>query len=60
MKSLNYASAIFFGDTPDEKDKGIENFQNPDHTTRFFVGNPATAGYGLTLTQANLAEHLCE
>ena len=30
------------------------NFQNPDHTTRFFVGNPATAGYGLTLTQANL------
>jgi SNF2 family DNA or RNA helicase len=26
----------------------------PDHPLRFFVGNPATAGYGLTLTEANL------
>ncbi len=49
------SAASFFGDTPDEKrQRIIENFQNPDHTTRFFVGNPATAGYGLTLTEANL------
>jgi len=49
------SAASFFGDTPDDKrQRIIENFQNPDHTLRFFVGNPATAGYGLTLTQANL------
>ena len=45
----------FFGDTPDEtRQRIIENFQNPNHPLRFFIGNPATAGYGLTLTQANL------
>jgi SNF2 family DNA or RNA helicase len=32
----------------------VLNFQNPNHPLRFFVGNPATAGYGLTLTEANL------
>ena len=49
------SAASFFGDTPDEtRQRIIENFQNPNHPLRFFIGNPATAGYGLTLTQANL------
>ena len=49
------AAASFYGDTTDETRQNIiVNFQNPDHPLRFFVGNPATAGYGLTLTQANL------
>ena len=49
------SAASFFGDTPDEtRQRIIENFQNPNHPLRFFIGNPATAGYGLTLTEANL------
>ena len=32
----------------------METFQQKDSRLRFFVGNPATAGYGLTLTEANL------
>lgn len=48
-------AAAYFGDTPDEeRNNAVKNFQNPDHPLRFFVGNPATAGYGLTLTEANL------
>ena len=48
-------AASYFGDTPDEeRNNAVKNFQNPDHPLRFFVGNPATAGYGLTLTEANL------
>ena len=49
------SAAAYFGDTPDEvRNDIVRNFQNPDHPLRFFVGNPATAGYGLTLTEANL------
>ena len=49
------SAASYFGDTPDEERNNIvRNFQDPDHPLRFFVGNPATAGYGLTLTEANL------
>ena len=48
-------AAAYFGDTPDEeRNNAVKNFQNPNHPLRFFVGNPATAGYGLTLTEANL------
>ena len=48
-------AAAYFGDTSDEdRNNAVKNFQNPDHPLRFFVGNPATAGYGLTLTEANL------
>jgi SNF2 family DNA or RNA helicase len=48
-------AAAYFGDTSDEERNNIvHNFQNPDHPLRFFIGNPATAGYGLTLTEANL------
>jgi len=49
------SAAAYFGDTPDEERNDIvRNFQNPDHPLKFFIGNPATAGYGLTLTEADL------
>jgi len=48
-------AAAYFGDTSDDdRAAALLNFQNPSHPLRFFVGNPATAGYGLTLTEANL------
>lgn len=49
------AAASYYGDTSDdERNDIVKNFQNPAHPLRFFVGNPSTAGYGLTLTEANL------
>ena len=45
----------YYGDTSDDdRANAVLNFQNPDHPLKFLVGNPATAGYGLTLTEANL------
>jgi SNF2 family DNA or RNA helicase len=36
------------------KDKqNIEKFQDPESNYRFFVGNPQTGGYGITLTCAS-------
>jgi SNF2 family DNA or RNA helicase len=47
-------AASYYGDTSDdERNRIVQDFQKPDHPLRFFVGNPATAGYGLTLTEAN-------
>lgn len=46
------AAAYYGGTSSDERSDIMRNFQNPDHPLRFFVGNPSTAGYGLTLTQA--------
>ena len=43
----------YYGKTlPDQRDYAIENFKNNDKV-RFFVGTPATGGYGITLVQAN-------
>jgi len=43
----------YYGLTPkDERQGHIERFQN-DPKCRFFVGTPATGGYGITLTAAN-------
>jgi SNF2 family DNA or RNA helicase len=48
-------AASYYGDTPDdERNRIVKDFQNPNHPLKYFVGNPATAGYGLTLTEANL------
>ncbi len=45
----------YYGDTDtDERQRVVEEFQNPDSPLRFFVGNPSTGGYGITLTAANL------
>ena len=47
-------AASYYGDTPDdERVRIVQDFQSSSNL-RFFVGNPATAGYGLTLTEANL------
>jgi len=45
------STVTYFGDTSDEaRSMAIENFQNGE--ARFFVGNPQTGGYGITLTAA--------
>ena len=44
---------LFYGETPaDERQPIVERFQEPDSPLRFFVGQPRTGGYGLTLTEA--------
>jgi SNF2 family DNA or RNA helicase len=44
----------YYGDTEAEDRQEIVNrFQDPKSTLRFFVGNPRTGGYGLTLTAAH-------
>ena len=49
------SAAAYFGDTSDdERNRIVQQFQDPSHPLKYFVGNPATAGYGLTLTEANL------
>jgi len=43
----------FYGATPaEERDEIVAQFQDPDSDLRFFVANPRTGGYGLTLTAA--------
>jgi SNF2 family DNA or RNA helicase len=45
---------MYFGDTSmDERKRVVEEFQKPESEMRFFVGNPSTGGYGLTLTAAS-------
>jgi SNF2 family DNA or RNA helicase len=47
--------ATYYGDTESEERQRIVNqFQDPNSELRFFVGNPSTGGYGLTLTQASI------
>ena len=47
--------ATYFGDTSTyEREDAVINFQDPASPVRFFLGNPKTGGYGLTLTAANL------
>ena len=49
------SAAAYYGDTTDDERQSIvEQFQIPGSRLRFFVGNPSTAGYGLTLTEADL------
>ena len=48
-------AAAYYGDTSDdERQRIVEDFQKPHSRLKYFVGNPATAGYGITLTEANL------
>jgi len=43
----------YYGLTPqDERQNNIKKFQN-DSKVRFFIGTPATGGYGITLTAAS-------
>jgi len=44
----------YYGAVPaDVRQKNIERFQDPKSDARFFIGNPQTGGYGITLTAAN-------
>lgn len=46
--------ATYFGDTEqDERVEIVDKFQDPNSELRFFVGQPRTGGYGLTLTAAS-------
>jgi SNF2 family DNA or RNA helicase len=47
------AVATYYGDTEaEDRQRIVEDFQDPESELRFFVGNPRTGGYGLTLTEA--------
>jgi len=44
----------YYGATEsDKRQEYINKFQDPNSKVRFFVGNPQTGGYGITLTAAN-------
>ena len=43
----------YYGATSaDDRAKAIKKFQDPDSKVKYFIGNPQTAGYGITLTEA--------
>ena len=47
------AVATYCGDThQDIRQETVDKFQDPDDPLRFFVGQPKTGGYGITLTAA--------
>ena len=47
------SAEAFYGATPqDKRQEIVKNFQDKENPLRFFVGNPKTGGYGLTLTEA--------
>ena len=44
----------YYGAIPaEQRQQNIEKFQDPNSKARFFIGNPQTGGYGITLTCAN-------
>jgi len=48
------SSRMYYGGTEaDARQQMVIDFQDPNHPLRFFVGQPRTGGYGLTLTEAS-------
>ena len=46
--------ATYYGDTKDSiRQSIVDRFMDPGDSLRFFVGNPKTGGYGLTLTSSH-------
>jgi len=46
-------AATYYGDTAaEDRPKIVDKFQDPNSELRFFIGQPKTGGYGLTLTEA--------
>ena len=46
--------ASYYGDTKDDiRQSIVDDFMDSDGDLRFFVGNPKTGGYGLTLTSSH-------
>lgn len=49
-----HAVVSYYGDTStDDRSQAVKSFQE-DPNVRFFVGNPSTGGYGITLTAATM------
>jgi len=46
---VQYYGAI----SSEQRQENIVKFQDPNSKARFFIGNPQTGGYGITLTAAN-------
>tara|TARA_R110002074_G_scaffold225309_1_gene396809 strand:- start:125 stop:1564 length:1440 start_codon:yes stop_codon:yes gene_type:complete len=47
------SASLFYGETPsDDRQDIVEQFQDPDSRLKYFIGQPRTGGYGLTLTEA--------
>jgi SNF2 family DNA or RNA helicase len=50
----NDSCCTYYGATAaEDRQKCVNNFQDPDSPVRFFIGNTQTGGYGLTLTAAS-------
>lgn len=48
------SAATYYGATDsEERQKIVNKFQDPNSDLRFFIGQPKTGGYGLTLTAAS-------
>ncbi|MAK81330.1 MAG: hypothetical protein CMJ17_05550 [Phenylobacterium sp.] len=46
--------ATYYGETPqDKRQEIVEKFQDKNDKLRFFVGQPKTGGFGITLTEAS-------
>ena len=46
--------ATYFGDTAaEDRQEIVDKFSDPSSNLRFFVGNPTTGGYGLTLVSSH-------
>ena len=46
--------ATYYGETKqDDRQDIVQRFEDPDSSLRFFVGQPKTGGYGITLNQAS-------
>lgn len=46
--------AAYYGDTAaEDRQEIVEKFSDPEDELRFFVGNPTTGGYGLTLVSSH-------
>jgi SNF2 family DNA or RNA helicase len=53
MYGVESVVSYYGNTTTDERDYAVSAFQDPNSPVRFFVGQPRTGGYGLTLTQAS-------
>ena len=50
----NDSCCTYYGATAaEDRQKCVNNFQDPESPVRFFIGNTQTGGYGLTLTAAS-------
>lgn len=53
-EGLQIAAKYYGGVPSEERTQIVKTFQSPASPLRFFIGNPAAAGLGITLTEASL------